>query len=352
MIRALFEAWERHEHLFRAMLEARATSTTVREFWDDARESFVPVGRRDDPGRAGRGRGARRASTPPRWPRCCSSSTTGCWSGCARRPAGPRAADRRGRRRLAAARSTGGPIGCMSVRRGRLRLRRRRPARLALRRRAATARRRAAGRPVVVMAHGLGGTKDSGLAPFAEGLAEAGLDVLAFDYRGFGASEGEPRQTISSSPASSRTTGPRWPPPATLPGVDRAGSCCGECRCPAATCCRPAARPRRRRRGDLHDPAGRRHGGRPAGRSSTTPPSSIARSTVAGLAQPGRPRLGGRAPVMMPVVGPPGEVGRARAARRLRELPRDRRPDLAQRDRRLGRHGAGRAIGRPRPPST
>lgn len=54
-----------------------------------------------------------------------------------------------------------------------------------------------AGRPVVVMAHGLAGTKDSGLQPFAEGLADAGLDVLAFDYRGFGASGGAPRQTVS-----------------------------------------------------------------------------------------------------------------------------------------------------------
>ena len=53
------------------------------------------------------------------------------------------------------------------------------------------------GRPVVVMAHGLGGTKDSGLEPFAAGLAEAGLDVLAFDYRGFGASSGTPRQRAS-----------------------------------------------------------------------------------------------------------------------------------------------------------
>lgn len=52
-------------------------------------------------------------------------------------------------------------------------------------------------RPVVVMAHGFGGTKDSGLAPFSERFAEAGIDVLAFDYRGFGASDGEPRQTIS-----------------------------------------------------------------------------------------------------------------------------------------------------------
>ena len=53
------------------------------------------------------------------------------------------------------------------------------------------------GRPVVVMAHGFGGTKDAGLEPFAERFAAAGAHVLAFDYRGFGASEGEPRQSIS-----------------------------------------------------------------------------------------------------------------------------------------------------------
>ncbi|MET0899028.1 MAG: alpha/beta hydrolase [Mycobacterium sp.] len=53
------------------------------------------------------------------------------------------------------------------------------------------------GRPIVVMAHGFGGTKDSGLVPFAEKFAAVGIDVLAFDYRGFGASEGEPRQQIS-----------------------------------------------------------------------------------------------------------------------------------------------------------
>lgn len=53
------------------------------------------------------------------------------------------------------------------------------------------------GRPVVVLAHGFGGTKDSGLAPFAERFAAAGVDAFAFDYRGFGTSEGVPRQTIS-----------------------------------------------------------------------------------------------------------------------------------------------------------
>lgn len=47
------------------------------------------------------------------------------------------------------------------------------------------------------MAHGFGGTKDSGLEPFAERFAASGVDVLAFDYRGFGTSGGAPRQTIS-----------------------------------------------------------------------------------------------------------------------------------------------------------
>lgn len=43
MVRALFAAWEKHEHLYRAMYDARATSATVRELWDNDRESFVPV---------------------------------------------------------------------------------------------------------------------------------------------------------------------------------------------------------------------------------------------------------------------------------------------------------------------
>lgn len=53
------------------------------------------------------------------------------------------------------------------------------------------------GRPAVVMAHGFGGTKDSGLQPYAERFNTVGCDVLAFDYRGFGMSEGQPRQSFS-----------------------------------------------------------------------------------------------------------------------------------------------------------
>jgi pimeloyl-ACP methyl ester carboxylesterase len=50
---------------------------------------------------------------------------------------------------------------------------------------------------LVVMAHGLGGLKNCGLEPFAELFANNGLAVLLFDYRGFGESEGTPRQLIS-----------------------------------------------------------------------------------------------------------------------------------------------------------
>ena len=49
----------------------------------------------------------------------------------------------------------------------------------------------------IVMAHGLGGTRDAGLEPFAERFADNGYTVLLFDYRHFGASDGEPRQLLS-----------------------------------------------------------------------------------------------------------------------------------------------------------
>lgn len=53
------------------------------------------------------------------------------------------------------------------------------------------------GVPCVVMAHGFGGTRDAGLEPYAEKFAAAGLAVFLFDYRHFGASDGQPRQLLS-----------------------------------------------------------------------------------------------------------------------------------------------------------
>lgn len=50
--------------------------------------------------------------------------------------------------------------------------------------------------PCVVMAHGLGGTRDMGLDTYARRFQTAGYAVLVFDYRHFGASDGEPRQLI------------------------------------------------------------------------------------------------------------------------------------------------------------
>lgn len=50
--------------------------------------------------------------------------------------------------------------------------------------------------PVVVMAHGLGGTRKMRLPAFAGRFVAAGYACLLFDYRHFGDSEGEPRQLI------------------------------------------------------------------------------------------------------------------------------------------------------------
>jgi pimeloyl-ACP methyl ester carboxylesterase len=48
----------------------------------------------------------------------------------------------------------------------------------------------------VVMAHGFGGQREMRLPAYAERFAGRGLAVLVFDYRGFGASEGAPRNWI------------------------------------------------------------------------------------------------------------------------------------------------------------
>lgn len=51
--------------------------------------------------------------------------------------------------------------------------------------------------PLVVMAHGLGGTRHMRLDAYARMFAAAGIAALVFDYRGFGESEGDVRQVVN-----------------------------------------------------------------------------------------------------------------------------------------------------------
>lgn len=51
-------------------------------------------------------------------------------------------------------------------------------------------------RPAIVMAHGFGSPRALRLYAYAENFAAAGYVVVVFDYRGFGESEGEPRQVL------------------------------------------------------------------------------------------------------------------------------------------------------------
>lgn len=51
--------------------------------------------------------------------------------------------------------------------------------------------------PVIVMAHGLGGIREMRLDAYAERFTAAGYACLVFDYRHFGASDGQPRQLLN-----------------------------------------------------------------------------------------------------------------------------------------------------------
>jgi dienelactone hydrolase len=51
--------------------------------------------------------------------------------------------------------------------------------------------------PAIVMAHGIGGIKAGGLQPFAERFCREGFTAIAFDYRQWGGSSGQPRDETS-----------------------------------------------------------------------------------------------------------------------------------------------------------
>lgn len=50
--------------------------------------------------------------------------------------------------------------------------------------------------PVVIMGHGFGGTREMRLEAYAQRFNAAGMATLIFDYRTFGASDGEPRNCL------------------------------------------------------------------------------------------------------------------------------------------------------------
>jgi dienelactone hydrolase len=51
--------------------------------------------------------------------------------------------------------------------------------------------------PVVILGHGLGATREMRLDAFSERFAQSGIAALAFTYRHFGESGGQPRQLLS-----------------------------------------------------------------------------------------------------------------------------------------------------------
>src|SRR3954467_3836536 len=50
--------------------------------------------------------------------------------------------------------------------------------------------------PLAILGHGLGATREFGLEAYAERFADAGIAALAFTYRHFGDSGGQPRQLL------------------------------------------------------------------------------------------------------------------------------------------------------------
>jgi pimeloyl-ACP methyl ester carboxylesterase len=163
-----------------------------------------------------------------------------------------------------------------------------------------------AGRPVVVMAHGLGGTRDSGLLPFAEAFATAGLDALVFDYRGFGTSAGTPRQ-VAALAAQVEDYRSAMRAAAGLPGIDPRrlvlwgislsgghvlSAAAGRDDVAAVVAAVPL----------VDGLAAAKHA------FASYPARQIARSSLLGV-RSRVARVSGRAPRMMPLVGQPGEVG-------------------------------------------
>jgi fermentation-respiration switch protein FrsA (DUF1100 family) len=149
------------------------------------------------------------------------------------------------------------------------------------------------------MAHGFTATREEGLADYAERFAAAGMAVLVFDYRHFGDSQGEPRQLLDigkqhddyrAAIEYTRGLGGIDPDRIALFGSSFSG---GHVVCVAATDERIAAVVSQCPHADG------------IATLRAVPVRNAARATLEGVAdQTGA--LMGRAPRMIPAIGPPG----------------------------------------------
>jgi pimeloyl-ACP methyl ester carboxylesterase len=157
------------------------------------------------------------------------------------------------------------------------------------------------GVPCIVMAHGFAGVREAGLAVFAERFALAGFAVLLFDYRGFGASEGAPRQ-LASVPRQLADWAAAIAYARTLDGIDPERIAVWGTSFSGGHVVATAARDHRLAAAVAQAPFA--DGVRQA---LSLPPAQALRLTVAAL----RDELGsrrGKAPRMVPAVGPPGSL--------------------------------------------
>ena len=297
----------------RAMLEARATSQAVREMWDADRQSFVEplaemiraerdgrAGPRTDPTPIALATRAARAQRPRRSSGWCAASTLD-----------RRAAGGGGHRRLAAHASTGRwrhDRDGRQARRAHLRLRAAPSAPPGTSPATATRSPTAAGRPVVVMAHGLGGTKDSGLAAVRRARSPRPASTCSPSTTAASARAAARRGRRSAWPARSTTTAPRWRPRPGCPACDPQRLVLWGVSLSGGHVLEAAAD-----RDDVAavvvaDPAGRRARRRPA-RAGQPQADARCCARPSPACAPGPPPPSGEPAVMMPVVGRPGEVG-------------------------------------------
>lgn len=166
--------------------------------------------------------------------------------------------------------------------------------------------------PCVVMGHGFSATRDDRMPEYAERFAAAGMVVVVFDYRYFGASTGEPRQLLDigkqhedweAAIAFARRLDGVDPARIALWGSSFSG---GHAQAlairhgatgPSAIACVIAQAPYVDGLAALKE----------------IPPVNLAKATAAGLADQAAALLG-RPPKMMPVVGDPGSFALLTAA--------------------------------------